>query len=436
MLLRISCKCCSYQCFFVSILLQLFFVFIWWFISVYAIGKEMIQDNATPLLINNHESSKLYHYFVEIHRKDAHNVGDWYSTPFHYFPHLHANKIAYCDCLHWNFTISDFINEQFSYLFLEKHFHSNQYEYNIHIAIIVGGGGLINEWFVKGCLYSIQYILKHYSSFQIHNISYKNQENIKLNVFMSAYTFGVGLNDHNNKSHPEFWRYFDLYSLKIIRDYYFIQQNPVYKDLIYSQCPSSMHPSLRKYYRNDGYDIKYDICVLDHMHFATKHKTLLPTIKSLNMSYTIMSNDHNNITQTISILSQCHYVITTTYHGMVWSTLLNKNVIIQNVGRRNKFDYFKYRPIVYDKQCDKSLIRCLNKTRNYPNALNQSIHSVQNAYQLIIDNVINSANMNIRMNTFNPTQIKQYNMNYFMEAIDCVRYKWGVCVCSKFYDNY
>eukprot|EP01084_Bolivina_argentea_P053378 97978_1 len=355
----------------------------------------------------NHNSSvpykNYYHYFVEIHRKDSHNIGDWYATPFHYFTHFSNNKIAFCDCLHWNFTIQDIISDEFFYSFLNSNFNKFISQYNIHIGLIVGGGGLFNHWF-RNCLLAIHNILNSYSIFNVYGIEYKSK-NVVFNMKISAYTFGIGLNNIENSPdqtyNPVFWSYFQLYSLVTTRDYYFIQNktNNQY-NLKYSQCASSMLSLLK-----NNYTMQYDVCFYEHSIYRTKYNKIVSNKDSIK--YIVLRNSDMNINKIISKLGQCKYVVTASYHGMVWATLLNKRVIAKNIVS-NKFDYFRYPAIRYEIQCDGiSFMQCLNKTINYENALNESINSVMNTYQLIMDDIVKP----FEYVTY--TTVKKYDISYF-----------------------
>lgn len=73
-----------------------------------------------------------------------------------------------------------------------------------------------------------------------------------------------------------------------------------------------------------------------------------------------------------AFLKQYEYIITDSYHGMYWATLLNKKVILYGV-HSSKFDFFKYPAARWTGNLQESL----HAARNYPEALAESREAVK-----------------------------------------------------------
>lgn len=68
----------------------------------------------------------------------------------------------------------------------------------------------------------------------------------------------------------------------------------------------------------------------------------------------------------INFIKETEVIITNTYHIMYWSTLLGKKVILFGIFS-NKFDHFKYSPILYSGNLEHDMA----KAQTYPKALQE-----------------------------------------------------------------
>lgn len=218
-----------------------------------------------------------------IFRADNTNVGDWWCPPFRYFPFRPAN-------------IFDILNEDIK---LDK-----------NDIIILGGGGLGSEF--------LRPHLNRLSSFQIEK----------------SILWGAGvdfINDRSNllnkdKKYEKYGDYFDFINEKGIRVYKENEKN--YK---YVPCASCMNNLFFKY--RDKKPKKF-LGFYDH-----KRVPLLVE----NSENDKMNNDGNNLEDKLKFLSNYEYIVTNTYHGMYWGTLLERKVIV--IPHKSGLLSFKYKPV-------------------------------------------------------------------------------------------
>lgn len=133
---------------------------------------------------------------------------------------------------------------------------------------------------------------------------------------------------HNFKSHradellwPDYVTSADLIG---IRDYI--------KDQHWVPCASCMHTAFDQHY-----EIKHDTVVYRHKRVAMDLE---------HCDYPVMTNAEQDIGNIIAFLASGRTVITNSYHGAYWATLLGRNVKIFNWNV--KFDYFRHAPTVID----------------------------------------------------------------------------------------
>lgn len=152
--------------------------------------------------------------------------------------------------------------------------------------------------------------------------------------------WGAGLNYHgerNNSHYPEFVKNFDLVG---IRDYV--------EGLRWVPCASCMDTSFNK-----EYPINNKIVVFEHV--ENNIETDLPKFKN-----------NQTIEKAIAFLGSSECVITNSYHGVYWSTLLGKKVIAIPVEESSRFFFFKHPPLIKEK-----LSTDFSKGKSYPNALKE-----------------------------------------------------------------
>jgi len=264
---------------------------------------------------------------VVIHRTDQNNVGDMASNPLQYF--LNQEEYQVVDVA-----------------------HVGQSAFPDELPVIYGGGGLFgNEHFGD----NIKYMLGSPDVAQIedcwdhrwHLQNPKNKEayNKFYNTLKTAVeeakeaipkstapriTWGTGHNtqgEQTGKRYPKELRSFDLVG---IRDWWSEEWQDLYPDWDWTPCASCMHPGFRKKYTATN-----DIIVFEHK------KQLIKSTDFGSKPIPRFVNSGNNMQQTIELLGSAHAVITNSYHGAYWATLLGKKVLIVNPWS-SKFYGFKH----------------------------------------------------------------------------------------------
>ncbi len=155
--------------------------------------------------------------------------------------------------------------------------------------------------------------------------------------------WGIGHNAHGEReiTYPDYLDKFDLVGL---RDY-----GSKYE---WVPCASCLHP---------GFDRKYEITE----EFVVYENPLcsplqIPGPKKLD-------NRENSLEQVLSFLGSAHTVLTSSYHGAYWATLLGRNVVIVDPFS-SKFYGFKHTHPIADESNWRSK---QNDVRNYPEALEE-----------------------------------------------------------------
>lgn len=285
--------------------------------------------------------------FVVAHRKDPNNVGDLASNPLQYFLQPHEYQ-----------TI-DVAN-------LDREV------YPTGVPIILGGGGLLCNNFIGDPaetllhspdrdqlrrMYSDSWALSNLGLTEIHrNFMTRYQQLVQQTLdqippnVVPRYVWGAGHNGEAVAVTEELPRYpkaFSEYTAIGIRDY---NEKSKYE---WVPCASAMHPALTK-----NYSIKNDIIWFEHK------KQLLKDFG--NDSIPRFINSGSNIDHTIELLGSANIILTNSYHGAYWGTLLKKRVVV--VGPwSNKFQFMKHAPAMPGKR--ESWQDALGRAITYPDAL-------------------------------------------------------------------
>ena len=139
--------------------------------------------------------------------------------------------------------------------------------------------------------------------------------------------WGAGSNIHqagNQTSHDaELLKKFDLVG---IRDYGLGHR--------WVPCASCMSPLFDK-----NYEIKYDIGVYDHAEMPIF--TTFPKC-----------TNNTSMEKAINFLGSCNYVVTNTYHGAYWATLLKKKVIVLPLENSSRFFFMRHKPVLVENLND------------------------------------------------------------------------------------
>jgi hypothetical protein len=262
----------------------------------------------------------------------------------------------------------------------------NHTEYPSNLPVIVGGGGLIGNEFLGD---AVRNVLSSSDKNQLTDLwnrrwSVTDPANKQLNEnFLTEYKelikeyidklnttrsprffWGGGYNgEYNKKLKTNFeWPGWMVEFDKIgVRDWG--------QDLPWTPCASCMHPALRK-----THAIKNDIIFFEHK------KQLLKDFGTDSIPRFI--NSGSNVEQTIELLGSANIILTNSYHGAYWGTLLKKRVVVVGAWGA-KFHAMKHSPYLLDK--NELWKEGLEKTEIYDNALDDCISTTEKYWNSIKD---------------------------------------------------
>lgn len=300
--------------------------------------------------------------YVVAHRVDPNNVGDIASNPLQYF--LPRDEYEIIDVAELGSTA----------------YHEN-------LPLIVGGGGLIGNDFIGNDYLSsllespdrLQLERLWSDSWTVSNPQYKElfQEfHTKYHDLISStlekitpinaprYVWGAGYNgseevDFKNIRWPKI---LSKYKKVGIRDYHNDSR------FTWAPCASCMHPAFDK-----EYTIKNDVIWFEHK------KQLIRDFGDDSIPRFI--NSGNNIEQTIELLGSANIILTNSYHGAYWGTLLKKRVIVVGGAWSAKFKFFKHQPLILGKKENWKDYR--ETAPFFDNALNECRAATQTFWQII-----------------------------------------------------
>lgn len=287
--------------------------------------------------------------FVVMHRKDANNVGDIASNPLQYF--LKSDEYQSID-------IANLKNET----------------YPSGVPVVCGGGGLIENNFMKDTLRDIlggsdinqlkNLWDQRWESTLRSNFDISKEFNIKFQNLISEYInkiekdksikilWGAGHNGEVSKKTKNQLNFPDWLS-----EFNFVGIRDWNQDFNWVPCASCLHPALQK-----KYSIKNDVIFFEHK------KQLLKDFGDESIPRFI--NSGSNIEQTIELLGSANIILTNSYHGAYWGTLLKKRVIVIDPWS-TKFLNFKHMPVLLDNT--NSWKSAVEKAEIYSNALDDCI---------------------------------------------------------------
>ena len=137
-----------------------------------------------------------------------------------------------------------------------------------------------------------------------------------------------------------------------------------------------------------------------------------------NNKYDIITNSQN-IYEIIDFIRTSKVIITNSYHGIYWATLMKRKVITMGYLHSNKFEYFKYTPQKYSG----NIIKDINNSKIYELALNESIDLTLNYFNEIknylkeTQNNLYNINYNLTEKYYNDFQVWE-SFNNYIEAVD------------------
>lgn len=113
-------------------------------------------------------------------------------------------------------------------------------------------------------------------------------------------------------------------------------------------CATCMSPLFDK-----TYEIKYAVGAYEHWEHKLKHEHE-PKLK----------NSCESFEEVIEFLGSCETVVTNSYHGAYWATLLGRKAMVQPLN--SKLYNFKHQPVIYSMGHWKG---CIDKAKAFPEAL-------------------------------------------------------------------
>jgi len=300
-----------------------------------------------------------------VYRRDKNNVGDLASNPLQYFMKPDQYK---------EIDIVDIGREQF----------------DPNIPVIAGGGGLLANEFMNEALRDLTISPDILNILNIGktlwtetapaNINLRNDFFAKLNPLISEYVnklandkspriiWGAGHNGNYEKKfkggleYPVWLRNFDLVG---VRDYG--------QEHEWVPCASCMHPALR-----EKHVIKHPVIWFEHK------KQLIKSTEFGSDPIPRFINSGSNISETIRLLGSADVIITNSYHGAYWGTLLGRKVIVTEAWS-SKFNAMKHKPYFINKSdfwkdyldtvpvYNTALEECINVTEQYWNKVKERL---------------------------------------------------------------
>ena len=299
--------------------------------------------------------------YIVAHRADPNNIGDRASNPLQYF--LNEDQYRVIDVAA--------IGES---------------PYPDNVPMIVGGGGLIGNDFMGDFLPDllespdrVQLERMWKDSWSLINTEHKDaydQFHAKWNELMSEtmskvpnttaprFVWGAG---HNGPDEIDFqkikWpKALSKYKLVGIRDFHETSR------FHWAPCASCMHPALNK-----EYAIKNDVIIFEHKKQMIKDFGTDPIPRFINSG--------SNLEQTIELLGSANVILTNSYHGAYWGTLLKKKVMIIGGAWSSKFKFFKHPPMILGKK--ENWKDYYDNAPVYHTALEESVAATENFWNTI-----------------------------------------------------
>ena len=298
--------------------------------------------------------------FVVAHRKDPNNVGDIASEPLQYFlPRDHYQTI-------------DVANLR------EEHYPTN-------VPLILGGGGILSNNFlgdIPGKLIHtpdrcvLQDMAENYWQLinpqntelnrdfnqKYHELIARTLEQLPNNP-APKFIWGAGHNGSVDELEKiKYSRFMGDYRYVGVRDYFADDSK-----YAWAPCASCMHPALKT-----DYAIKNDIIWFEHK------KQMVKDFGDDSIPRFI--NSGSNIEQTMEILGSANIILTNSYHGAYWGTLMNKRVVVVDAWS-TKFHLMKHLPVFAGKKA--SWRDMVDQAVIHRGAIEECRQATQNAWSKI-----------------------------------------------------
>jgi len=266
---------------------------------------------------------------MNIFRADPTNVGDAFCPPFLYFPFKDKRYV-------------DIVN-----IDQKTNFQRNE-------IIIIGGGGLGTDFFRN----KIEILLNLRKKFELKIIGW-----------------GLGYDVNSNKSHKlisntnklisSIFDDFDIVGTRV--DLENIENK---SNFFYVPCSSCMHDAFNIFRNQNKKNKKIGVY---------SHKRVL--LNKFFPDYDHLTNEGMDLSKVLNFISSYEFIVTNSYHGVFWATLLNKRVICAPY--KSGLYSFKDKPYYINKYfINDKILQC---AKNFPNALEESRDYNLQFYKLISD---------------------------------------------------
>jgi hypothetical protein len=204
-------------------------------------------------------------------------------------------------------------------------------------GIIIGGGGLVRRYHNNAWL-------------ALKEVVDRTPDTVPIVIW------GMGINDHGRLDR----RYDETLLHLEERRNVLIGLRDCFYDR-YVPCVSCMRPELA-----EAIELQEKVGVYFHHSYPLPFDTIC---KWPAMSNEIQGDRISYFRRVVQFLGSCETVVTNTYHGAYWATLLNRRVIVLSPFS-NKFMGFKYEPVIIKNV--QAMDDALKLTQSYPDALSDS----------------------------------------------------------------
>lgn len=173
--------------------------------------------------------------------------------------------------------------------------------------------------------------------------------------------WGAGLNSHLNSPVKPSSGKFNMYSS--LSQFRLVGLRDDLHDYRWVPCPSVMLPE----FSND-YPVEREAVVYDNWQFQWNKAALeLPYMRN-NRRFASSDVKRRAVSEVIAFLSSAETVLTSSYHGALWATLLGKKVVVTRPFS-NKFMFFKHPPVILRE--DEEWREAAKRAQTYPDILGE-----------------------------------------------------------------
>lgn len=220
-------------------------------------------------------------------------------------------------------------------------------------TVLLGGGGLISPIFQAG-LDALQESQARIVGWGLGANEHVYDHNYTVN---HSKRFSV-LSSIDRIKHRRLEEHWHQEALKLhYPDLSFMQEYGVRDDIgqgVWVPCASCLSP-LHQLYRDKEPKFKIVLHLNDLFVDVT------------DSAHPRMTNRWTSLQDTLDFLSSGETVVTSSYHGAYWATLLNRRVVV--VPWSSKFLYFKHKPAYWNPSAN--LSSAIRLAKNYPDALEE-----------------------------------------------------------------